>query len=412
MPKTISDFFSVPLNPVQKPREISQGLRDQLLPEKLSDIFGRVFTSIDAIKVNDTAESHLAVVISKIDNPSGLPPVGSIPWIRSQDINSAHSEQQVSNVCYVASYDRVNVFNVLPENITNKTDLDYALERDLILCYEEGIEPSFNISQGSIVKIEFIKWPTEARIIAVQEKNTPFPDNNENVQNAFANSDGETLDDKIPFSNIKPSSRTRRNICDDTDYVNKLAAEIGIQPAMLAAIRAVESSGSPKARNFLPNKFNTAIIQKYPNNYQDKLMPFTPGVKNGQTLSFSLNRQETGTAAFEKAYSIDPQLAIESAAWGAFQVVGKGVSNQILKPNGKYTPEEFINLYNSNPQQLSTDLTKAWWKNSQNAINAANDKDFHKLARIYNGPTYAREGYQNLIADAYQQAIRCKEYKK
>lgn len=403
MSKKISDFFSVPLNTSYTAREMTQGLRDQLLPEKLSDIFGRVFTSIDNRALLDSSQPHLGVVIRML--PTKEPPVGSMPWIRNEEKGSTQSESEISSICYVASYDRVNLFNTLPENRgAARTKKDQILESDLILAYVEG-EPFKDkpITEGSVVQIQFVNWPKEARIIAVQEKNTPFPATGpDGAQNAFGEADGSTVGD-YELGNIKPVNailKPRYGICKDALKVVDLANKIGIEPAMLAAIRAVESGGNPSARNFLPNKFNKGITDP------SKKLPFTPGGPN-KNYSFSTTPSETGKAAFEKAFSINKKLAIESAAWGKYQVVVAGVANKVW---ATYTPDTFMNEYNTNPEKLSDFLTLAWWQNSPNAKQAANSNDFAKLARIYNGPTYEREHYDGLIAGAYEQAIKCKEF--
>lgn len=404
MSKKISDFFSVPLNnSYTSGREIGRGLRDQLLPEKVSDIFSRVYTNIDDISIVDSSQPHLAVVIRVL--PTKQPPCGSIPWIRNIEKGSTQSESEISSICYVASYDRVNLFNTLPENRgAARTKKDQILESDLILAYVEG-EPFKDkpITEGSVVQIQFVNWPKEARIIAVQDKNTPFPATGEKgAQNAFGESDGSTVGD-YEGGSIKPVSpilKPRQGLCKDALKVIDLAKKIGIEPAMLAAIRSVESGGNPSARNFLPNKFNKGITDP------SQKLPFTPGGPN-KNYSFSTTPSETGPAAFNKAFSINKKLAIESAAWGKYQVVVAGVAKKVW---ATYTPDTFMQEYNTNPEKLSDFLTLAWWENSPNAKQAANNKDFAKLARIYNGPTYAREQYDRLIAGAYQQAIKCSEY--
>jgi hypothetical protein len=400
MPKKVSDALSVPLNTSYKAREMTQGLRDQLLPEKISDIFSRVFTSIDAKPVVDTSQAHLAVVMKLITGKE--PPVGSMPWIRNQESGSAGSQSDINNICYVASYDRVNLFNKLPSNIGNaRTKQDQVLEHDLILSYVEGetVTDANLITVGSIVKIEFVNWPKEARIIAVQTKNTPFPATGENgAQNAFGDADGSTLGD---YAQTSPSTRisyARQSLCKGASEIISLADQIGIPPAVVAAFRAVESGGRPSAIRFEPHLFNAKSNAKVP-------FTKTPG------QSFSSVASETNKSAFERAYKINKRLAIESSSFGLYQVVVKNAPSIWKEPRIKDNPDNFLSIFNSNPIEISNLLVKAWFQGSTRAKGAANRLDFASLASAYNGPQYSVNRYDEKLAAAYNQAIlECPEY--
>lgn len=398
MSKKIADFFSVPLNNTYtSAREIGRGLRDQLLPEKISDIFSRVYTNIDDGPVVDSSQPHLAVVVRMI--PTKTPPVGSMPWIRNEEKGSTQSESEISSICYVASYDRVNLFNTLPENRgAARTKKDQILESDLILAYVEGdIAKASTIVEGSVVQIQFVNWPKEARITAVQEKNTPFPATGvSGSQNAFGESDGTTLGDSLlPIGRINYLKET---VCKNAVAVRDLANEIGIEPAMLAAFRAVESGGNPSAVRFEPHLFNGSSSTK---------VPFT----KSSGVSYSKVASETNRSAFERAYKINKKLAIESSSFGLYQVVVKNAPSVFKDPRINNDPEKFVKLFNENPLEISNILVKAWFKSSPSAVLAANEKNFELLARKYNGPQYAAGNYHNKLRAAYQKAVtECREY--
>lgn len=400
MSKKISDFFSVPLNTSYTAREMTQGLRDQLLPEKLSDIFGRVFTSIDNRTLLDSSQPHLGVVIRMFE-PKGTtnPPAGSMPWIRNQENGVAQSQSEISSICYVASYDRVNLFNTLPENRgAARTKKDQILESDLILAYVEGdIAKANTITEGSIVQIQFVNWPKEARIIAVQDKNTPFPATGpDGAQNAFGESDGTTLGDSLlPVGRINYLKET---VCKNASAVTELANEIGIDPAVLAAFRAVESGGNPSAIRFEPHLFNKKSGTK---------VPFTKGAG----VSFSNVPSETNRSAFQRAYKINKKLAIESSSFGLYQVVIQNAPSVWKDPKIQNSPDTFVALFDQNPLEISNLLVKAWFKGNKSALQAANELNFRLLAQKYNGPQYAANQYDIKLQAAYQAAkTKCREY--
>lgn len=401
MSKKISDFFSVPLNTAYTSgREIGRGLRDQLLPEKVSDIFSRVFTSIDDKPLLDSSQPHLGVVI-RMFQPLGTtqPPVGSMPWIRNQEKGSTQSESEISSICYVASYDRVNLFNTLPENRgAARTKKDQILESDLILAYVEG-DPikDKTITEGSVVQIQFVSWPKEARIIAVQDKNTPFPATGpDGAQNAFGESDGTTLGDSLlPVGRINYLKET---VCKNASGVTELANEIGIDPAVLAAFRTVESGGNPTAVRFEPHLFNARSSTK---------VPFT----KSSGVSFSKVASETNRSAFERAYKINKRLAIESSSFGLYQVVIVNATSIFDDPRINNEPDKFVKLFNENPLEISNLLVKAWFKGNKTALEAANELNFRLLAQKYNGRQYAANQYDIKLQSAYQAAkTKCREY--
>jgi hypothetical protein len=381
MSKKLSDYFSVPLNTSYIIKEIGQGLRDQIIPDKISDILSRVATTIDNKPLVDSSKSHLAVVVRMLTDQV-KPPVGSIPWIRNLDAERPTSDAQISSVCYVVSYDRVNIFNKLPNNIgDDRTRLDQILEKDLILAYVEG-EPFRDkpIKQGSIVEISFVNWPKEAKIIAIQTKNTPFPVNNEGIQNAFANADGMTIGSETsaqPISRI--SGIPRDKLCKNANKLVDLASKIresntglSIEPAALAAIKAVETGASTDFNTvrFEPHKFN----EKKRNRVE--AMKFTD---NGKGFSSVLS--ETNRAAFEEAYRRDPAAAIKSTSFGSFQVIP---TNEILKEL-KIGSNKFLEEYEKNPEKISNDLLIAWFKYNPQALEQINNGDFTEFVKRYNG---------------------------
>lgn len=167
------------------------------------------------------------------------------------------------------------------------------------------------------------------------------------------------------------------------------AQRIGIEPDVLRAFKEVESGGAANAIRFEPHVFN---------NYRPDLIkqgkvPFTrsPGVV------FSREPSETNKAAFERAYKLDPAAAVNSTSWGFFQVMGFN----ILKQHFGNNPARLVREFNADPERFSFRTVEFWFADRPKAVKAAQDKNWARLAFIYNGSDYAASGYHTKLRDAY-----------
>ena len=115
---------------------------------------------------------------------------------------------------------------------------------------------------------------------------------------------------------------------------------------------------------------------------------------------FSLVRSETNKAAFERAFKINPDAAVRATSWGAGQVLG-GHLISLYKD-----PESAVREFYSNPERVSRELIVQWLKSNPKAVIAANNLDFKELARLYNGPNYKVNNYDEKIKNKYQQLIQ------
>lgn len=167
-----------------------------------------------------------------------------------------------------------------------------------------------------------------------------------------------------------------------------LAAQIGIPVPVLRAIRAVESSGSASAIRFEPHVFLRAR-----SDLADRV-PYTPG-PNGP----SLTRSETDRAAFERAFQLDPEQAVRSTSWGAFQVMG-GLLLRIVPD-----PVQAVIFFRQDPVGMSDRLLAAWFETRPAARDAAATLDFDTFANAYNGPRARERGYATRLEEAYRIAL-------
>lgn len=186
------------------------------------------------------------------------------------------------------------------------------------------------------------------------------------------------------------------------DY-SKAAQLLGVEEAAVKAIASVESAGdgfiTDKAGNKIPKilferhimfkrlRDNTPIksadmVAKTP----DIVNPTPGGYKGGLAEHERLDR----------AVKIDRVTALESASWGAYQVLGLH-----WKVLGYSSVQEFVNKAYTEEGQL--ELFIRFVKASPNVLKALKAKDWVGVAKAYNGPGYAKNNYHNRMKEAYDQ---------
>lgn len=185
------------------------------------------------------------------------------------------------------------------------------------------------------------------------------------------------------------------------DY-KKAAQTLGVEEAAVKAIASVESAGSgfildPVSGKQVPKilferhimfkrlRDNTPIksadmAAKYP----DIVNPTPGGYKGGIAEHERLDRAE----------QIDRVTALESASWGAYQIMGfhwrvLGYPSVQAFVNEAYTEEGQLNLF--------IKFVKA----SPNVLKALKAKDWKSVALAYNGPSYAQNNYDTKLKAAY-----------
>lgn len=184
------------------------------------------------------------------------------------------------------------------------------------------------------------------------------------------------------------------------DY-KKAAQSLDVDEASVKAIALIESNGSgfikdsqgnniPKIlferhvmfkrlRDFTPIK-SADMAAKYP----DIVNPTPGGYKGG------LGEHER----LDRAVKIDRVTALESASWGAYQIMAYH-----WKVLGYSSVQEFVNKAYTEEGQL--ELFIRFVKASPNVLKALKAKDWVGVARAYNGPGYAKNSYHIKMKEAY-----------
>lgn len=96
----------------------------------------------------------------------------------------------------------------------------------------------------------------------------------------------------------------------------------------------------------------------------------------------------------EKAIAIHRKAALLSASYGAFQIMGDNYAMC-----GFDSVENFYKAMNeSEKKQLEAFILYA---KNRGVIQPLKDKDWKEVARLYNGPDYAKNKYDEKFKDAY-----------
>lgn len=184
------------------------------------------------------------------------------------------------------------------------------------------------------------------------------------------------------------------------------ALELNVEVAALKAIMEVESAGDgfiknnegkmiPKIlferhimfkrlRDYTPLK-SAELAQKYP----DIVNPSSGGYRGGLAEHERL----------AKAIAIDRVSALESASWGAYQIMGFH-----WKVLGYKSIQEFVNAAYTDKGQL--EMFVKFIKANPAVHKALKAKDWTNVAKNYNGSNYAKNKYDIKLKTAYEKFLK------
>ncbi len=170
------------------------------------------------------------------------------------------------------------------------------------------------------------------------------------------------------------------------------AVSAGIPAAVLEAFRQVESNGKPAAVRFEPH-----IFLRLAPDLRGKV-PYTRG-----KYVWSTEPSETNRAAFDHAASLDAEAAVRATSWGLFQVLGAHLLDLYDED-----PAAAVEAFDADPEGVSNKLVAQWFAVNPRARYAANKTpvDWVGLARMYNGPAYAKHGYHTRLRKAWAKIVK------
>lgn len=191
-----------------------------------------------------------------------------------------------------------------------------------------------------------------------------------------------------------------KNALLETDF-QAAAARLGVSVPAVKAVATVESNGGgflPDGRvkvQYEPHVMYRQLASNFDRARADKELVAHPDLVAKKAGSYqSLDKEDKDMN--RAAQLIDRTSALESASWGAFQIMGyhwKTLQYTTLQGfiNNQYTAagqlETFVRFIQADPRLLK----------------ALRGKDWATFARIYNGPGYAANKYDTKLAAAYKQ---------
>lgn len=185
------------------------------------------------------------------------------------------------------------------------------------------------------------------------------------------------------------------------EAIIKVANDYGIEPAALLAVKLVETgdnngfldSGEPQIlfeghvfykyyKNTVPASTLSSKMKVYPNILYPKWdkSKYYGGIKEHSRL--------------QQATKINREFALMSTSWGLFQIMGFN-----WKLCGCESLQEFINM-NYKDLDSQVKLGVEFLINSK-LVDKLKDLDWAGFAKKYNGPSYAKNAYDQKLQNAY-----------
>lgn len=194
------------------------------------------------------------------------------------------------------------------------------------------------------------------------------------------------------------------NLKISEEEFKKAAEIIGCEVAIIKAVAKIESNGSGFNSDGTPKTlFEGHWFHKLTNG------KFSDNPKYASISYKKWTRKWYGNQTVEKqrldlASTLDRDAALQSASWGAFQIMGFN-----YKVCGFTKLQDFINaMYGGEGTQLLAFI--AYIKN-RHLDDELRDKDWARFAYYYNGSGYAVNKYDEKMAAAYK-VFKAEEVKK
>jgi hypothetical protein len=186
----------------------------------------------------------------------------------------------------------------------------------------------------------------------------------------------------------------------------RAAATLGIHIALMQAVNEVESAGSGFEANGKPkilferHVFHRQLLAHgFTVDEVAALATLQPAILSTQTGGYQGGVAEHPRLA--RASQIHPAAAIESASWGAFQIMGHHWQRL-----GYASAEAFATaMRTSEAGQLEAFVR--FVKADPALHKALKGKKWAEFAKRYNGPAYARNLYDVKLERAYQHYVEC-----
>lgn len=201
----------------------------------------------------------------------------------------------------------------------------------------------------------------------------------------FINSKGE----------FQPKVQTVNKYITEND-IKTAAANLGVEPEVLNAVRMTESPKGPfqsegKAtilyeRHYMFNNLKSLGFNA------DEISDKFPDLVNSSRGGYGSSAAQHGK--LERAKAFDFTSAVKSASWGSFQVMG-----QYYKQLFGSVDEFEISMNHSEAAQFNYFVN--FLTTTPGMIDAMKNKNWEKVARLYNGPKYKENNYDKKMETNY-----------
>ena len=180
----------------------------------------------------------------------------------------------------------------------------------------------------------------------------------------------------------------------EADY-QSAADRLGVDVATVKAIAEVESSRSGFLESGEPSiLFEAHIFSRATGGAYNGTHPNISSSSWDRSLYGSSGQHQHDRLA--SAVALDETAALESASWGAFQIMGFNHEGA-----GFDNVQDFVvAMRESESNQL--DAFVSFVQSHPNMVTALRNQDWASFASAYNGPGYRENSYDTKIADAYE----------
>lgn len=178
----------------------------------------------------------------------------------------------------------------------------------------------------------------------------------------------------------------------ESDFV-RLAAEFGIEGAVLQAVAEVESgSFGAFGEDGRPTLFfERHLFSRKTNGRYDATHP---RVSNRTPGGYPRVQAQMWDRLAE-AHALDPEAALESASWGSVQLLGQNFGNSGFENVGEYV--RFLSQSEINQYEALLRMVRA-----NRLIDELQRHDWVGFAARYNGPGYVANRYHTKLAEVYE----------
>ena len=182
------------------------------------------------------------------------------------------------------------------------------------------------------------------------------------------------------------------------DQITNSAAKVGLDYATVAAVAAVETSGSGMSTetNFPTILFEGHIFSRLTNHVYDSTNPTISYPK--WTRQFYGKNQTQENARLQSAVKLNRDTALQSASYDLFQIMGFNYADC-----GCSSVQDFVNkMCAGEASQLDLFLT---FISKKGYVSYLKNKDWANFARVYNGPDFKLNNYDTKLAAAYNRFL-------